>query len=108
MQRILIVEDNKTLAKLIAKKIKSEIDAEVDVAYSLKEAKLFIKMYKYFIVLAELNLPDAPNGEIVDYALKKENRVIVLSGNVDKDLRKELLSKNIIDYINKGGINDIN
>ena len=108
MQRILIVEDNKTLAKLIAKKIKSEIDIEVDVAYSLQEAKLFIKMYKYFLVLADLNLPDAPNGEIVDYALKKENRVIVLSGSVDKDLRKKLLAKNIIDYINKGGINDIN
>jgi len=108
MQRILIVEDNKTLAKLIAKKIKSEINMEVDVAYSLQEAKLFIKMYKYFLVLSDLNLPDAPNGEIVDYALKKENRVIVLSANVDKNLRKELLSKNIIDYINKGGINDIN
>jgi len=108
MQRILIVEDNKTLAKLIAKKIKSEIDMEVDVAYSLQEAKLFIKMYKHFLVLADLNLPDAPNGEIVDYALKKENRVIVLSGSVDKDLRKTLLAKNIIDYINKGGINDIN
>jgi len=108
MQRILIVEDNKTLAKLIAKKIKSEIDMDVDVAYSLQEAKLFIKMYKYFIVLADLNLPDAPNGEIVDYAIKKENRVIVLSGNVDKNLRSELLDKNIIDYINKGGINDIN
>ncbi len=108
MQRILIVEDNKTLAKLIAKKIKSEIDIEVDVAYSLQEAKLFIKMYKYFLVLADLNLPDAPNGEIVDYALKKENRVIVLSGSVDKDLRKKLLAKNIIDYINKGGINDVN
>jgi len=108
MQRILIVEDNKTLAKLIAKKIESEIDVAVDVAYSLKEAKLFMKMYKHFLILADLNLPDAPDGEIVDYALKKENRVIVLSGSVDKDLRKQLLSKNIIDYINKGGINDIN
>jgi diguanylate cyclase (GGDEF)-like protein len=107
MERILIVEDNKTLAKLIAKKIKSEIEMEVDVAYSLQEAKLFIKMYKYFLVLSDLNLPDAPNGEIVDYALEKKNRVIVLSANVDKELRKKLLGKNIIDYINKGGINDI-
>jgi diguanylate cyclase (GGDEF)-like protein len=107
MERILIVEDNKTLAKLIAKKIKSEIEMEVDVAYSLQEAKLFIKMYKYFLVLSDLNLPDAPNGEIVDYALEKKNRVIVLSANVDKELRKKLLGKNIIDYINKGGMNDI-
>ena len=107
MERILIVEDNKTLAKLISKKIKTEINMEVDVAYSLKEAKLFLKMYKYFLVLSDLNLPDAPDGEIVDYALKKENRVIVLSGSVDKNLRKELLNKNIIDYINKSGVNDI-
>lgn len=108
MQKILIVEDNKTLAKLLAKKINTEINMEVDVAYSLKEAKLFLKMYKYFLVLTDLALGDAPNGEIVDYALEKENHVIVLSANVDKNLRKELLSKNIIDYIKKDGINDIN
>jgi len=108
MQKILIVEDNKTLAKLIAKKITSEIDIEVDVAYQLSEAKLFLKRYDYFLTLLDLNLPDAPNGEIVDYALKNGNRVIVLSGNIDKELRKTLLKKNIIDYVNKSGAHDIN
>ncbi|MCK4737439.1 MAG: diguanylate cyclase [Sulfurimonas sp.] len=108
MNRILIVEDNKALAKLIAKKISSELNFEVDVAYKLSEAKLFIKRYKYFLTLVDLNLPDAPNGEIVDYVLSKDNRVIILSGNVDKELRKKLLQKNIIDYINKSGVHDIN
>jgi len=108
MEKILIVEDNKTLAKLIAKKLQAETNMEVDIAYQLSEAKLFLKRYEYFLILADLNLPDAPDGEIVDYALSKGNRVIVLSGNVDKALRKTLLNKNIIDYINKGGINDIN
>jgi len=107
-ERILIVEDNKTLAKLISKKIETALDFKVDVAYSLSEAKLFIKTYKYFITLLDINLPDAPNGEIVDYALKKENHVIVLSANIDKDFRQNMLQKNIIDYVNKGGINDIN
>jgi len=107
-ERILIVEDNKTLAKLISKKIETALDFKVDVAYSLSEAKLFIKTYKYFITLLDINLPDAPNGEIVDYALKKENHVIVLSANIDKDFRQKMLQKNIIDYVNKGGINDIN
>ncbi|MGE4418274.1 MAG: diguanylate cyclase [Sulfurimonas sp.] len=107
-KRILVVEDNKTLAKLIAKKISVELDFEVDIAYSLQEAKLFLKRYKYFLNLLDLNLPDAPNGEIVDYALKLENRVIVLSGNIDKDFRKAILKKNIIDYVNKSGVNDVN
>jgi diguanylate cyclase (GGDEF)-like protein len=106
--RILIVEDNKTLAKLIAKKVEHALDMEVDVAYSLGEAKLFLARYKYFITLLDINLPDAPDGEIVDYVLAKKHRVIVLSANIDKEFRAQMLEKNIIDYVNKGGTGDIN
>jgi diguanylate cyclase (GGDEF)-like protein len=108
MNRILIIEDNKTLAKLIAKKINSELGFEVDLAYQLSEAKLFLQKYKYFITLTDLNLPDAPNGEVVEYLLSKENRVIVLSGNIDKDFREQMLKKSIIDYVTKSGVDDIN
>ncbi|MCD6190123.1 MAG: diguanylate cyclase [Sulfurimonas sp.] len=108
MNRILIVEDNKTLAKLLAKKIKTALDFEVDIAYQLSEAKLFLHKYKYFVTLLDINLPDAPNGEVVDYVLSKGQPAIVLSGNIDKDFRKKILQKNIIDYVNKGGVGDIN
>jgi len=108
MNRILIVEDNKTLAKLLAKKIKTALDFEVDIAYQLSEAKLFLHKYKYFVTLLDINLPDAPNGEVVDYVLSKGQPAIVLSGNIDKDFRKKMLQKNIIDYVNKGGVDDIN
>ncbi|MBE0514753.1 diguanylate cyclase [Sulfurimonas sp.] len=107
-KRILVVEDNKTLAKLIAKKVSIELNFEVDVAYSLQEAKLFLKRYEYFLTLLDINLPDAPNGEIVEYALERKNRVIVLSGNIDKEFRKKMLKKNIIDYVTKSGANDVN
>jgi len=107
-ERILIVEDNKTLAKLIAKKIESALNFKIDVAYTMSEAKLFLKTYTYFTTLLDLNLPDAPNGEIVDYVLSKKNHAIVLSGNIDKEFRQQMLKKNIIDYVNKGGINDVN
>lgn len=108
MEKILVVEDNKTLAKLIAKKINLELGFEVEVAYSFLEAKLFLKRYSYFLTLVDLNLPDAPNGEIVDYILESGNHVIVLSGNIDKTFRANMLKKNIIDYVNKGGVDDIN
>jgi len=107
-QRILIVEDNKTLAKLISTKIEASLKFQVDVAYTLKEAKLFLKTYKYFITLLDINLPDAPNGEVVDYTLSKGNHVIILSAMIDKEFRQKILEKNIIDYVNKGGINDVN
>ena len=106
-QRILIVEDNKALAKLIAKKIENDVEMSVDVAYSFAEAKLFLARYNYFITLLDVNLPDAPNGEVIDYAIQKERHVIVLSGNIDKSFRKKMLEKNIIDYVTKGGHHDI-
>ncbi len=107
-QRILVVEDNKTLAKLIAKKVEAALDFQVDVAYSMNEAKLFLKMYKYFITLLDINLPDAPDGEIVDYVLEKGNKAIVLSATIDKEFRQKILQKNILDYVNKGGVDDVN
>jgi len=107
MEKILIVNDNKTLAKLIAKKIEEELQFKVDVAYNLHEAKLFLRLNNYFLTLLDLNLPDAPNGEIVDYVLAHNNQVIVLSGNIDKEFRKNMLQKKIIDYVNKQGVDDI-
>ena len=106
--RILIVEDNKTLAKLISKKISTALDYEVDVAYTLGEAKLFLHKYKYFVTLLDVNLPDAPDGEIIDYMISKGQRAIVLSANIDKDFREKMLKKNIIDYVNKSGVDDVN
>jgi len=105
--KILIVEDNKTLAKLIAKKLQTALEMEVDVAFSLHEAKLFLSRGRYFVTLLDINLPDAPDGEIVDYVIERKNRAIVLSGNIDKEFRRSMLNKNIIDYVNKGGVNDI-
>ena len=108
MERILIVEDNQTLANLIAKKLQTSLKFEVDIAYKLSEAKLFLHKYHYFITLLDINLPDAPNGEIVDYVLSKGQHAIVLSANIDKEFRQKMLQKNIIDYVNKGGMGDIN
>jgi diguanylate cyclase (GGDEF)-like protein len=108
MEKILIVQNNKQLAKLLAKKIEESLGFEIDIAYKFSEAKLFLKAYKYFLTIVDIDLPDAQNGEMVDYALKKENKVIVLGKDIDKELRKEIVQKNIIDYINKGDIDDIN
>lgn len=107
MERILLVEDNKSLSKLISLKISSALSFEVDIAYSFKEAQLFMRKHKYFIALLDINLPDAPNGEIVDSVIENKIPAIVLSGNMNKAFRREMLKKEIIDYVGKGGIEDI-
>jgi len=107
MDRILVIEDNKTLADALVKKLSAKLGCEVDVAYKLSEAKLFLKMYKHFVVVTDLNLSDSPNGEVVDYLLEKKCRVIVLTSNTDKESRKTITDKDIVDYVIKNGQTDI-
>lgn len=107
-ERILLVEDNKTLAKLMSMKIQSELSLDIDVAYSMSEAELLTKKHKYTLSILDLNLPDAPNGEIVDVMLQKKIPSIVLTGSIDKEFRAQMIKKDIIDYVHKGSVDDIN
>ena len=107
MQRILIVEDDKALAQLIAIKLQKTFNMEVDIAYKLSEARLFLHKYKYFVTLLALKLSDAPNAEIVKYVLSKGQRAIILSDNSTKELRKSIVNKDIVATINKSDTNAI-
>ncbi|ANE36202.1 bile resistance regulator [Campylobacter iguaniorum] len=107
-ERILIVDDNKALAKLIAKKMEKNIDMEIVVAHSFEEAKNIIEDNDdFFLALLDLNLPDAPNGEIVDFVLSKNILSIVLTGSMDEETRKLFMHKDIVDYVIKDNMNSI-
>ncbi|ALV24896.1 bile resistance regulator [Campylobacter iguaniorum] len=107
-ERILVVDDNKALAKLIAKKMEKNIDMEIVVAHSFEEAKNIIEDNDdFFLALLDLNLPDAPNGEIVDFVLSKNILSIVLTGSIDEETRKLFMHKDIVDYVIKDNMNSI-
>ncbi|MBF0452446.1 MAG: diguanylate cyclase [Candidatus Magnetomorum sp.] len=106
--RILVVEDNKAVAKLISSRITSELDFITKVAHSYEDAQAILNENdSFFIAILDLNLPDAPDGEIVDLVLSKEIPSIVLTGTLDDELRKRILSKNVVDYIVKEGMHAI-
>ena len=108
-RKILLVEDNKALAKLIAKKMEDNTEMQVDVAHSLAEAQAFLTKAKdYFITLLDLNLADAPNGEVVDFVASKGLPIIVLTGSMDDKTRETFMDKDIVDYVYKGNMSDVN
>jgi diguanylate cyclase (GGDEF)-like protein len=107
--KILLVEDNKALSKLMNKKLEMTLGATVAVAYTLEETRDILKDDREFdFALLDLNLPDAPNGEVVDYVLSYKIPSIVLTGNIDKSIREEIVKKDIIDYVFKSSVDDVN
>ena len=108
-ERVLIVEDNKALAKLIAKKMNTHVDMDIVVTHSYAEAIEAIEENDdFFIALLDINLPDAPDGEVVDYVLSKNILAIILTGSVDENLKKLFIQKNIVDYVVKDNLDAIN
>jgi len=100
--RILIVEDSDAVSKVLKHLIVQELDCDVDVAPDLATAITLLDVNQYFVVVADLNLPDAPNGEIVRLVLNSYHTTcIVLTGNLDSQQRKELLKLGIADYVLK-------
>jgi diguanylate cyclase (GGDEF)-like protein len=108
LDKILLIEDDRTLSKLISRKLSQDLDIEVDVAFTFKEAQDFVSKHNYFVVLSDLILPDGPNGEVVDMLLQNNQKVIVLSSLIDKRFRDLMMKKDIIDYVRKTGLSDIN
>jgi len=104
MKKFLIVDDSSIVIKIIKHVIKSNSDLHYDVAQSFEAAKQCIEKQgakNYLVAVVDLNLPDAPNGEVVDYTIKLGIPTIVLTGNFDEAKREQMLEKNIVDYIVK-------
>ncbi len=103
MKKILVVEDSSMVTKVL-KHVLSQSDLfEAIYAGNIAEAKQIIATETLYLALVDLNLPDAPNGEIVDFVLEQKLPVIVLTGSFDLERRKKLLAKGVVDYVTKEG-----
>jgi len=104
MQRkVLIVEDSKTSMNLMRSLI-TKAKLRPICTTSLVEAKhVFSRSApeEFLCAVVDFNLPDAPNGEAIDFAIESFLPTIVVTGRLDESTRTTILNKNVVDYIPK-------
>lgn len=106
MKKILIVEDSEMVMKIMRHLVQgSSLAYEAVYATTMAQAAALYEQYPqdFFAALVDLNLPDAPNGEVVDFILSKKIPTIVLTGSYDEKRREQLFNKGIVDYVTKEG-----
>jgi len=105
MKRILVVEDSSMVMRVIKHVFNNSEVITPLYAESFAQAKAIVEAEQepLFAAVVDLNLPDAPNGEVVDFTLGKNIPTIVLTGSFEEEKRKELLSKGVVDYVTKEG-----
>jgi diguanylate cyclase (GGDEF)-like protein len=104
MQRkVLIIEDSKTSMNLMRSLI-TKAKLRPICTSSLVEAKHVFSSSapeEYLCAVVDFNLPDAPNGEAIDFAIESFLPTIVVTGRLDESTRTFILNKNVVDYIPK-------
>ena len=108
--KILIIDDSLSICNTLKSLIESDIDINILIAKSLKEsAQIILKEKGVFdVILADLGLPDAPDGEVIDFLSKFSIPIVVLTGTDNIDIENKFRNKNIVDYIIKDGISALN
>lgn len=104
MKKFLLVEDSPIVVKIIRHVCKSNPALQYDTASTFEATKQLIEQNgadHYLVAVIDLNLPDAPDGEVVDYTISKKMPTIVLTGNYDDEKREQMLEKKIVDYVVK-------
>jgi len=103
MKHILVVEDSPMVLKVLKQFIARHDDLKPQFAETLGHATELIARATtpFFACLADLGLPDGPNGEIVEFCLAKRIPTIVLTGSYNEENRKSLIARGVVDYVVK-------
>jgi diguanylate cyclase (GGDEF)-like protein len=104
---VLVIEDQKSLAGLLAAMIRERWGCEVHLAHSLEQTARLLSTQDppYRVAVCDLNLPDAPYGEVIELVKSAGIAAIALTGTFGEDLREAILKKGVIDYVPKDSTN---
>ncbi|MGE6792431.1 response regulator receiver modulated diguanylate cyclase [Pseudomonas guineae] len=103
MRNILVVEDSPLVLKILEHLFRKEAGFQPIFCASMGEARVMLETSAelFFAAIVDLNLPDAPHGEIVDVVMSYKLPCIVLSGTYNEQRRDQMLLKGVVDYVLK-------
>ena len=107
--KVLVVDDSQVINKILTENITSQLHLDVVSAYTMNEAIEAIGRYpnQFFVAVLDLNLPDAPHGEVVQALVTLGIRPIILTASMSDDLHDEMMSRPIIDYVVKRNLSEM-
>lgn len=100
-ESLLLVDANKVVHTYFNQLI-NPFEFKLLSAYNAKEAKALIAEYKSInVAIVDFDLPDELDGKMVDYTITNNIPTIVLTDSKNDETRKKIISKGIVDYMQK-------
>ncbi|MEJ1354671.1 MAG: diguanylate cyclase [Candidatus Sedimenticola sp. (ex Thyasira tokunagai)] len=107
---VLVVDDSRAITQFLSAYIQEQKHIPTETAHSMAQAKALLSSdaERFFVAVLDLTLPDAPNGEVVDYVVPLGIPIIILTGNLSDEVRDQMQAKRVVDYIVKSNASEIN
>lgn len=107
--KVLVVDDSLVINKILTESITTDLHLDVVSVFDMTGAIKAISDHpdQFFVAILDLNLPDAPDGQIVQAMVTLGIRPIILTATLSDDLHDEMMSKPIIDYVIKRNLSEM-
>lgn len=105
--RIMVIDDVESIRLSVKAVLAEATGLPIDCASGLADTQRLLAQHadQYLAAVVDLHLPDAKSGEAVDLVLAQSIPVIVLTGDLDENLRNAISFRPIVDYVIKQSIN---
>jgi len=101
--KVLLIEHDVANLRVL-KRVIGKANLDVISATTLTQAKTIFSNSSpeaYLCAVVDYNLPDAQHGEAIDFAIDSFMPVVVITSSTEDDVRDNILSKAVVDYIPK-------
>ncbi len=102
-KRMLLVEDSRMFATVLRHGLETAHGVEVTHCGSLTALRHAVETGggEFSVAVLDLNLPDAPNCEALDYVISQNIAAIVFTGSFNNTTRDDILSRKVVDCVIK-------
>lgn len=103
---VLIVEDQRSLAEMLASMLRNLCACETVIAPSYTRAQQVLSdpANVFLAAICDVNLPDAPYGEAIDLVSRHAIPVVALTGTITAEVRNMMRHGTVVDYVLKKGV----
>lgn len=99
--KILLVEDSTPFRNFLTRVLEKH-DFDVVSAQNYQQAQALLASETcFFCTVLDFCLPDAPDGEVIDLAIKSKQRSVVVSATYRQAERDKFIEKGVLDYLLK-------
>lgn len=106
---VFVAEDSRFFLSVVRWGVVERLGFDMVSAGSLAETRKVLaeRGAEIYVALLDLNLPDAPYGEVIDEVAKYDIPSIVFTGSFTDEVREFVLAKGVVDYIAKDTPNGV-